>query len=137
MQQRWRGDERSLTTASCLLTLPGACQTNLFGGWPEKKEDLPLEVLVDDLRETMIERCTALDDSIMPDLPSGYCAEEEATTDSDTFSGDPAHPDASDDESCTVAAGAAKPPSQAATAPDPKKKGAENAAEGIQPRATQ
>mmetsp|Transcript_24282 Transcript_24282/g.51509 ORF Transcript_24282/g.51509 Transcript_24282/m.51509 type:complete len:1060 (+) Transcript_24282:126-3305(+) len=73
------------------------CQANDFGGWPEKKEEIPIEVLRDDLREVMIEKCTKYESPEMPNLPSGTDAarggapatsEEGATTKEDKSSDD-------------------------------------------------
>jgi len=76
------------------------CQANGFDGWPEKKEELPIKVLKDDLREAMLDKCTRLDDPVMPDLPSGTAASgEKATTEEDKSSDDAADVDADDGSS--------------------------------------
>ena len=46
------------------------CQANDYDGWHEKNEELPLKVLKDDHREAVLDKCTRLDDPVMPDLPS-------------------------------------------------------------------
>ena len=61
------------------------------------KGGLPIKVLKDDLREAMLNKCTRLDDPIMPDLSSGTAASgEEATTEEDKSSDDANNVDAND-----------------------------------------
>lgn len=46
------------------------CQDEFFGGWPENPGEIPIKVMGDDLRNAMLDKCTAYADPPMPNLPS-------------------------------------------------------------------
>ena len=46
------------------------CQDEFFGGWPENPAEIPIKVLDDDLRDAILDKCTAYEDPPMPNLPS-------------------------------------------------------------------
>jgi len=81
------------------------CQANDFGGWPEKKSEIPLKSLSDELREAVIEKCTMYAEPPMPDLPGGSksnssskTSEEGSTTEEDKSSEDDADTAKADNE---------------------------------------
>lgn len=46
------------------------CQDRDFGGWPDRKEELPIDAIGRDLQEAMTEKCTRCLDPRMPDMRS-------------------------------------------------------------------
>ena len=45
------------------------CQDKDLGGWPKKKEELPVDVLRDDHWDAIMKKCTCDDNPDMSDLP--------------------------------------------------------------------
>ena len=46
------------------------CQEKDFGGWPEKREEIPIDALRRELRKTMIEKCSRCPNPRMPNMRS-------------------------------------------------------------------